>query len=281
MDTAHLPYALLAGSVLLAFTRGRHREWVSFLMMALAARVGMSTGAIGPWAMVWILLIHVLALSLRQVTSRGGALWLLVSLHAGWIILCCALAVHAFPEFKNLAIVRGFMISPDSMPYSFYLNFDKPLIGAAFVLWLTRSGARDWRGIFGWGLGLGVVSVVVLIGAAWGLGFVRWDPKWPQFAGAWLISNLLLTCVAEEAFFRGYLQGAGGERRWVLPVVALLFGLSHFMAGPAMMAFSAVAGLAYGYAFRRAGLEAAVLAHFTLNATHFLLFSYPALERAS
>jgi membrane protease YdiL (CAAX protease family) len=39
-----------------------------------------------------------------------------------------------------------------------------------------------------------------------------------------------------------------------------------------------LAGTGYALAFRRSGrLEMAVLTHFAVNATHFLLFTYPAL----
>jgi len=39
-----------------------------------------------------------------------------------------------------------------------------------------------------------------------------------------------------------------------------------------------VAGIGYGWAYRRTGrIEASILTHFSLNSLHFLLFTYPAL----
>jgi uncharacterized protein len=39
---------------------------------------------------------------------------------------------------------------------------------------------------------------------------------------------------------------------------------------------AAAAGLGYAIAYQRTGrIEASMTAHFTLNATHFLLFTYP------
>lgn len=179
-----------------------------------------------------------------------------------------------------MQLLRGFRLSPDSLPYSLYLNFDKPLLGLAVLLWVATDRSRDWRRILGWGLGVGALSAGLLLGFAWGAGFVRWEPKFPDWGWIWLASNLLFTCVSEEAFFRGYLQEAGAKFPWTWPAVSVLFGLAHFPAGPWMVAFASLAGLAYGWAYCRSGgrIEAAVMAHFTFNTTHFLLFSYPALE---
>ncbi|MBB5608953.1 MULTISPECIES: type II CAAX prenyl endopeptidase Rce1 family protein [unclassified Janthinobacterium] len=43
--------------------------------------------------------------------------------------------------------------------------------------------------------------------AALAIGFVKPDVKLPDITLQFLLVNLLLTCVAEEAFFRGLLQG--------------------------------------------------------------------------
>lgn len=45
-----------------------------------------------------------------------------------------------------------------------------------------------------------------------------------------------------------------------------------------MMVLAIIAGLGYGLAYRYGGFLAAVLSHFGLNAAHFLLFTYPALQ---
>ncbi|MDI9654439.1 CPBP family glutamic-type intramembrane protease, partial [Burkholderia cenocepacia] len=38
-------------------------------------------------------------------------------------------------------------------------------------------------------------------------GMVGWAPKWPPSGWLWLANNLLLVTLAEEALFRGYVQG--------------------------------------------------------------------------
>ena len=48
-----------------------------------------------------------------------------------------------------------------------------------------------------------LVLIVVLMVCALLIGQVRFDPKWPEFFPVWAWSNLLFTCAAEEALFRG------------------------------------------------------------------------------
>jgi membrane protease YdiL (CAAX protease family) len=57
----------------------------------------------------------------------------------------------------------------------------------------------------------------------------------------------------------------------------VLFGLAHIAGGWRYVALATVAGAGYGTVFYRSRrIEASILAHFTLNAVHFLLFTYPA-----
>ena len=120
---------------------------------------------------------------------------------------------------------------------------------------------------------------------AWALALVDWAPKWPPQAWVWLANNLLLVAFAEEALFRGYIQG--GLTRWwqsrrggataALIIAALLFGLAHWAGGWSWMAAATVAGLGYGWAYQQGGLQTAMLAHAGLNVLHFAWFTYPML----
>ena len=61
-----------------------------------------------------------------------------------------------------------------------------------------------------------------------------------------------------------------------IAVGSLLFGLSHFAGGTSYIVLATVAGLGYGIVYQRTqSIEMSMLAHFTLNTTHFLLFTYP------
>ena len=59
---------------------------------------------------------------------------------------------------------------------------------------------------------------------------------------------------------------------------ASLFGLAHLAGGWQYVVVASLAGAGYAVVFQRtARLEMAILTHFAINATHFLLFTYPAL----
>jgi membrane protease YdiL (CAAX protease family) len=116
---------------------------------------------------------------------------------------------------------------------------------------------------------------------------VRFEPKLPGITLAWSLHNLFFVCVLEELVFRNYLfEGLRrrlGQRKHAIfhaaAISSLVFGLTHFRGGPALILLATLAGGAYTFAYVRSGLAAAVLSHFGVNAIHFLLFSYPALQK--
>jgi uncharacterized protein len=132
------------------------------------------------------------------------------------------------------------------------------------------------------------LTVIAVLGTASAIGYVHWDPKWPPQAWTFLTLNLLFTCVAEEAFFRGVIQEQltrALERRprlvWFpVAVSTLVFALAHASGGLPLVALAALAGLGYSvvYSITRR-IEAAILVHFAVNAIHFVGFSYPYVAR--
>jgi membrane protease YdiL (CAAX protease family) len=137
-----------------------------------------------------------------------------------------------------------------------------------------------------------LVVVGVVLGLALLLGVVDfapwWRAMWPSGEALvlFLAVNLLFTCVAEEAFFRGLVQGfltrwlhsMGRPTWWAVPPSALLFGLAHAGGGAAYALLATLAGLGYGWVCLRTGrVGAAIALHFTVNAVHVLFFTYPRL----
>jgi membrane protease YdiL (CAAX protease family) len=129
-----------------------------------------------------------------------------------------------------------------------------------------------------------VAIAAICLGTALLLHFVSWEPKLPASAWLWVLNNLLLVAVCEEAFFRGYLQGIIGGRVFkgkspYIPIfiTALLFGLAHTTGGPALMLLAFIAGCGYGWAYYRGGILASILTHFFFNVLHFFVFTYPML----
>jgi membrane protease YdiL (CAAX protease family) len=115
---------------------------------------------------------------------------------------------------------------------------------------------RTWLNV---GVIVGCPTIVACLGVAALMGFGSWAPKWPDWGWLWVANNLALVTLAEEAFFRGYIQG-GLERQlaafrqgqWIaLCVAALIFGLAHLAGGWKLVVLAGLAGLGYGLAYRR------------------------------
>lgn len=206
--------------------------------------------------------------------------------HALFIATACALALHLFPGFYNHNVWDEVRITPDAVPFTMYLNLDKPLI--AFWLLLLLPWIRPARplniALVRGAQGALAASVACLL-PAMALGLITWSPKLPEGSWLWLLNNLFLVCFTEEVLFRGYLQQ--GISRLLAPVryhttlaiviTASLFGLAHIAGGWHMVLIAGIAGVGYGIAFRYGGLLAAILAHCGFNMVHFFLFTYPML----
>lgn len=205
------------------------------------------------------------------------------------LLAAFAMAFLKVPGVYNWQVVSKITLTPDAIPYSLTFNFGKSLIGL-FFLWFaayTLANNGKWKPTFKTGLTMGLLATAVLIPLSYYLGYVRFEPKWTNFFYLWAIHNLLFTCIAEEALFRGmilkslllWMQHLKGGKWGALIISAALFGAAHYLGGPKYMLLASVAGLFYGYAFMRTEkIEAGVLTHFIVNAIHFLAFTYPALR---
>ncbi|SDA40789.1 hypothetical protein SAMN03159443_00386 [Pseudomonas sp. NFACC15-1] len=206
--------------------------------------------------------------------------------HVLFLVMALALAMHWMPGFFNGRAIPAQRLTDDAARFAMYLNQDKPLIGFWLLLacpWIV--GRRSLRlSVQATALGL-ALSAVLALGGAMLLGMIHWAPKWPDHAWMWVLNNLLLVTLVEEALFRGYIQG-GLSRRFkhlrqgdnlALLLASLLFGLVHAGAGWQWVLLSGLAGVGYGLAYRFGGLGAAIATHFLLNLLHFALFTYPML----
>jgi len=234
-------------------------------------------------------LVALLALGASCVLARGirrGPFRVVA--HAVMLSLCAALLLHAVPGFDNPRVLDAVLVSPNAVPYTKYLNFDKGVVGL-FVLGLyapdraARDPLRRYVPQLLWQFAA-VASVVLLLSLA--AGFVRWDPKFPAWSPAWLWSMVFLTALPEETLFRGLAQEwltsrlGPGSHSGVFAAIAIgvVFGVAHLAGGPVYVALAAVAGAGYGWIYASTGsLAAAIAAHAGLNTLQFLFFSYPAI----
>jgi membrane protease YdiL (CAAX protease family) len=284
-----LTYGTLAAAVLALWLPAPEirdsRSWLWAPVLALACAAGLSTGFLTWQAPCWLALYAAVAISGREATVP----WLRVPLLLATWIAPFMFAAHRFPGFANPTLVDQVRFSADAATYSMRANFDMAAVGVilAGVFCQRLREPREWAETIRRVWPVTLATLVVVLGLAMLLGYVRPDLKWTPYSALFLASNLLFTCVTEEAFFRGFTL-AGLARltsSWRFGTVfaavvsAVLFGIAHVKGGPLLIALATVAGLHYGAAFLVSKrLEGAILTHFMLNAVHFVAFTYPNLS---
>jgi len=200
------------------------------------------------------------------------------------VLISLGLLLHLFPGFHNPLMADKVRVGPQSLPFSFSFNFDKALIPFVLLACLpTLFRARACPPRYPWVAALAlIVAVPLLLGSAVLLGGLAFEPHFPPWLATFMLANLFFVSLAEEAFFRGYLQQRLREALGGMPALlisALLFGLAHAPGGVLLVVFATLAGLLYGLAWHWSGrLWLATALHFALNITHLLLFTYPALH---
>ena len=256
--------------------------WTFLALLSLGYGMALAYGHLGWLAGISVGLLLIAGFAARQPQLQFGR----YLGHALFIFLALALAMHWLPGFYNGRVIPPQRFTDDAVPFSMYLNLDKPLIGFWLLLvcpWIV--GRRSLRSLFYVSALALALSAVLALGGALALGVIGWAPKWPEYAWLWLLNNLLLVTLVEEALFRGYIQGglsryfkhlAYGEHLALL-LASLLFGLAHAGAGWQWVLLASLAGVGYGLAYRFGGLAAAIATHFGLNMLHFGLFTYPML----
>ena len=112
--------------------------------------------------------------------------------------------------------------------------------------------------------------------------YVKFGIKFIPLFFLWALKNLFFVCVAEEALFRGFIQrnletGLKNIKfgsMIALFIAAFLFGLAHYKGGVVYILLAFIAGIGYGFAYKKTKhIEASILTHFSLNAVHFLFFT--------
>ena len=171
------------------------------------------------------------------------------------LVLALILAMHKVPGFHNMLLIDKVRFSDDAIPFTLYANFDKGMAGY-LMLSLFCSRASSFKQFLADGKRIALpalLTIVVLTGLGLVTQFFRFHPKLPEATLLFLAVNLVLTCVAEEAFFRGMMQEAinrlGNKAVFgylAVAVSAALFGLAHLGGGTQYAALATVAGLGVG-----------------------------------
>ncbi len=261
----------------------RLHPWQMSFAAALAA--GIVVGLLRwPAALGLCTLWLVASAASRAQTPIHSARWRLLA-----ITIAVALALHLVPGFGLFVIAHEIRLTPESAPMTLKANFDQGASGLLLLAYFCpRPTISEWPRVIMTGVAYGTAAALTAIGLVFAVGAVSMAPKLPLLAAYWVPINLLLTCVFEEVLFRRFIQGALAEAlrdrpqwRWVpLASSSVLFGLAHAGGGSLLVVAASLAGVGYGLAYARTSrIEAAVLAHFVLNAIHFFLFTYPYAAR--
>lgn len=284
----YLPFLILMVAVLGLWI---HRwVWIGGLLAAVITAY--LTGVMYGYAFLWIALLAATAVHYRwHDTHPGSGLplphWaypLMFAIVALWLGLA---PPTGFPRTPFIDSVR---LSPDSIVWSIGLGFNKVVTGIFILGILHQERVRSWRelgSVLKTTTPVFLVTITAVMLVAIAIGNVRFDPKWTPLFLVWAPVNLLFTCMAEEAFFRGFAQrevnALFSNRRLgaivSIGVGALMFGLVHYRGGFTYILVQTLAGVGFGWAYYRTRrIEAAMAAHFGYDSVQFLLFSFPALE---
>lgn len=204
------------------------------------------------------------------------------------VVMALALALHRLPGFHNPVIISNMVVSIGAMAFTQYANFDKGVIGLVFLVFMCNRSKLilEDNKLIKQTLLIAVITIVILMSTAMLVGYVRPDFKFTEFTILFLVVNLFFTVIAEEVFFRGFLQDrlatsiAHFRYGRIIAVLcsAILFGLVHIAGGAVYVFLATLGGMGYAYAYhvtRR--IEAPIFIHFMVNAIHFIGFTYPHL----
>ena len=256
------------------------------LFYAGAVISGLCIGALHPLV---LLTIPVLYGSLYVIQEkRNKALTALM--HVCFTVLSFLLFFHFVPGINNFKIFDAVFVGQHCTPFTMYLNMENGIIAFLLMYMIVPTSRTrvEWKQVLVSTGIYGSLCVACLMAAVHFSGFVTFNPKFPPQAFWFLMNNLMLVCIVQEAFFRGYIQNNLTdfcERHRIPKMVALIvasviFGLRHYQSGVLMIIFLTIAGLFYGAAYMRNNrIEAAILVHFAFNAVHFFFFSYPSFMR--
>lgn len=241
------------------------------------------------------LLPLVTALGLCAVASIGWKFrdksvshWVRVGLFFLLVPLVFGVATYR-PEGFSYPLLFELSRSGDDPQYRLFINFSKALVGfiLLYLLWQKlREGEFVAKATYQFVVTL--VAPVLIIGFAipvLGLGL---QPKAIEqmvlFAGA----NLLIVCVAEEAFMRLLLQqqlrnaiASVSANRWIqelIPLIAVTFifvAIHAGISGAAVWVYT-LAGFLYGLSYTLSkNIFYPITIHFFVNQIHFSFLTYP------
>jgi hypothetical protein len=262
-----LAFIFLGSSFLSLWLKRDPKIWGTLICLCILS--GIVAGNI-----TWIGLVFILCLAL---------LWIFYDRKPSVVIFLALICLGISFKLRLLPGYYPFFITP-----KFAIGLENPLIGlfplALFVP--LAKDRRDWTSVIK-GLGFGCAGIAIIAVLATISGATHWHFKLPPHMGARTLSNLVLTSIPEEGYYRGFIQknlcdyfkNIKMGNVLALILTSLLFSVSHIFWSPnlGILAFTFLASLLYGSVYLFSGkIESAILCHFLLNLIHMTFFSYHA-----
>ncbi len=195
------------------------------------------------------------------------------------------LAVYRPSNFDYPLLWKVSELYEGGAAFALYANISKALGGYIVVMYLLKFQANETMRLpLTKSISVAALATAVILLVANAVFDVSWQPKIPSGLLYFVSVNLLITVLAEEAFFRLLIQKRlslfFSNRTlglWISAVVAtLIFALAHSTEiGPGFMLYifsGGVYSLVYAYTQR---FSVALGLHFGTNILHFLLLEYP------
>ena len=278
-----VPFIFLGAAVIAALVPvfKRFSLALALLSWVFGCYAGVVTGVAVLPALLLLLSVSIVTGQVPALTRHRNSRIIHFIAYGLFVVVCLLLGLHALPGFHNPLVVESIQFSDGSSPYTQSLNFDKAWIGFVLAYYFVNSYTVDRRSLF-----IAMAAIVSILLFALLIGYVRVDIKWSNNFYAWMLINLLFTCIPEEMFFRGYLQrhlsqflgkrNLSGQA--AVYIIGVVFGLAHLGGGVVFGLAATLAGIAYGYVYYRTNnILYAIGTHFLLNMVHITLFSYPHL----
>lgn len=220
----------------------------------------------------WVGLAFIIALALFWFSyKQKPSIWGFIAL----IVLSVCFKLKLLPGYYPVFITPKFA-----------LGLENSLVGLFPLALLVRlaKSAKDWKEVFK-GTVVGLLGISLIASMAVMSGAIRWNFTLPSFIALRTFSNLILTSIPEEAFYRGFVQNtlcAYFDNRKIGKIAALLltsilFSATHIFWAPnfAILGFTFLASLLYGSVYLYSEkIESPILCHFLLNLMHMVFFSY-------
>ncbi|MFV3017315.1 CPBP family intramembrane glutamate endopeptidase, partial [Pseudomonas sp. KHB2.9] len=104
--------------------------WVYLVLLSIGYALALLYGQLGVLAAISVALLLIAGYAVRQQRTP----WARYVGHGLFIVLALGLAMHWLPGFYNGRGIAPQRFSADAVPFSMYLNQDKPLIGFWLLL---------------------------------------------------------------------------------------------------------------------------------------------------